>query len=246
MSGLFITGTDTDVGKTFVGACLAAALRRRGRDVGVMKPAQSGYAPGDPASDAVRLARWAGVDDPPDLVCPFAYEEPLAPEVAAARAGRPVDPARVRAALAELARRHRHLLVEGAGGLLVPLAPGWTVADLAVEAGFPLLVVARPGLGTVNHTLLTVFYARSRGLEVAGVVLNGYAEPLGVSEQVNPSLIKRYGDVPVIGRLPRLPALPEPEEAAEWAERCLDLAAVEAWLDRPAAGKQAAGEGRAR
>lgn len=152
----------------------------------------------------------------------------------------------MRGALAELARRHRHLLVEGAGGLLVPLAPGWTVADLAVEAGFPLLVVARPGLGTVNHTLLTVFYARSRGLEVAGVVLNGYAEPLGVSEQVNPSLIERYGDVPVIGRLPRLPALPEPEEAAEWAERHLDLAAVEAWLDRPAAGKQAAGEGRAR
>ncbi|WP_157058025.1 ATP-dependent dethiobiotin synthetase BioD, partial [Calditerricola satsumensis] len=104
--------------------------------------------------------------------------------------------------------------------------------------GFPLLVVARPGLGTVNHTLLTVFYARSRGLEVAGVVLNGYEEPLGVSERVNPSLIERYGNVPVIGRLPRLPALPEPEEAAEWVERYLDVAAVEAWLDRQAAGKE--------
>lgn len=221
--GIFVTGTDTGVGKTFVAAALAAALRRRGLDVGVMKPFQSGEPsekPGELSGDALALARAAGLTpprgdppktanyaawDPPELICPYSLRQPLAPRPAAEIEGVEIDLERVKAAYTELERRHELVLVEGAGGLAVPIKGDYLMADLATDLGLPLLVVARAALGTINHTVLTVEYARRRGLEIVGVVLNGYHEEApSLAERTNPGLVEELARVPVLGLLPRL------------------------------------------
>jgi dethiobiotin synthetase len=143
------------------------------------------------------LRAAAGVADEPGDICPYAFAPPLAPLVAARLEGRPVEASVVLDSVAELARRHDLLLVEGAGGLLVPVGEDWTIADLAAWLGLPLVVVARAGLGTVNHTLLTLEAARARGLEVAAVVLNGRSAATDASADTNPQLIRSFGDVPV-------------------------------------------------
>jgi dethiobiotin synthetase len=165
--GLFVTGTDTGVGKTVVTAALALTLKARGEDVGVVKPVQTGD------GDGAALKAWAGLAEDVDEIAPYSFRAPLAPLVAARLEGRTLELEEVAARVRSLAERHEIVLVEGAGGLLVPVGPDWTIADLAAALGLPLLVVARPGLGTVNHTLLTIEVARHEGLEVAAVVLNG-------------------------------------------------------------------------
>jgi dethiobiotin synthetase len=180
MTGLFVTGTDTGVGKTFVAAAIARSLIAAGREVGVLKPVATGaerVGEGWRCADAEALIEAIGGGVPLDRVAPLRFEEPLAPSVAARRLGSPLDRARVLSvvgdALAWWAGRAEVMVVEGVGGLLCPLAEGTTVADLAVALDYPLVIVARRGLGTLNHTLLTVEAARLRGLRVAGVVLNG-------------------------------------------------------------------------
>jgi dethiobiotin synthetase len=209
--GLFVTGTDTGVGKTFVACGLAAALSRSGADVGVMKPVASGCrrAPGAgrrglASGDAEALSRASGAGDPPALVTPFAFEPPISPDQAARLARRPIALDRVEAAFRALAGRHDVMLVEGVGGLLVPLGPGATVAEMALRLGLPLLVVARDGLGTLNHTLLTLDTARRRGLRVSAVVLNrADRRRPGLPERLNPATLRREAGVPVLGPLPR-------------------------------------------
>ena len=210
--GLFVTGTDTDVGKTYVTALLARRLREDGKRVGVYKPAVSGAEVfhGDAVwADVEALRSAAGLttaDD--DAICPQRFAAPLAPPVAAAAEGRAMDADLLTAGAAAWAGRCDALLVEGAGGLLCPLAfaegegtpaqGGVTVADAAAELGFPLLVVARAGLGTVNHTLLTLAVAAGRGLTIAGVILNAAdrAEPQAAN---NAAMIARFGGVRVLG-----------------------------------------------
>jgi dethiobiotin synthetase len=182
-AGLFVTGTDTGVGKTVVACALARALRARGVDVGVMKPTETGVGPEGPL-DAHALRAAAGSHDPIDDVCPEALALPAAPAVAAAAEGRSIDLPRIRRAAARLRARHACLLVEGAGGLLVPLAPGFSMADLAAELALPVLVVARARLGTLNHTLLTLEALERRRLALAGVVLC-HAEPLSRADARN-------------------------------------------------------------
>jgi dethiobiotin synthetase len=193
MRGAFVTGTDTGVGKTVVTAALALALRDRGLDAGVVKPVQTGE------GDAAELARLTGLAE--EGIAPFSFRAPLAPLVAARLEGRELALEDVATAVRTIAERHELIVVEGAGGLLVPVGPDWTVADLACELGLPLIVVARAGLGTVNHTLLAVAEARRRGLELLGVVLNGAGDE---SSATNPELIATFGDVPVLARLPQL------------------------------------------
>lgn len=200
MSGLFVTGTDTGVGKTVVAGAVALALRDRGLDVGVCKPVQSGALAADPAGDAMLLLGWTGVRDAPGEVCPHSFPEPVAPLVAARLAGEELDCDEVCERVRVLAARHDALVVEGAGGLYVPVGEQWTVGELAAKLAYPALVVARPGLGTVNHTLLTVVAARRLGIDVLGVVLNG-DDPLAAD---NAAMIERFGDVPVLGRTPLL------------------------------------------
>ncbi|MBI3323500.1 MAG: adenosylmethionine--8-amino-7-oxononanoate transaminase [Candidatus Omnitrophica bacterium] len=230
-SGLFVTGTDTGVGKTVVTAALARALRRRGVDVGVMKPVATGCRRRNGtlhSGDAERLLRASGASDSLDLVCPYRFEPPVAPLVALRQAqgerksvrGELVEPRtvsldRIEEAFRELARRHEVVLVEGIGGLLVPLSGRHTVADLARRLGLPVLIVARAGLGTINHTLLTLETARSDGLEVAGVVLNGFSGRPTLAEKTNPAVIRRLGNVPLWGVVPRLRP-PTPDRVARY------------------------------
>lgn len=198
--GIFVTGTDTGVGKTVVAAGLAAALKARGVNVGVMKPVQTGDYPGDAA--VLRLA--AGVDDPLKLILPCYLQAPLAPAVAASLGDRPVSPTLIMEGFHELCRRHEFMIVEGVGGLMVPLLDGYSVADLIIAMGLPALVVARPGLGTINHTLLTIKQAQSAGIRVLGTVINGCTDQPDLAERTNPQAIERYSGLPVLGLLPCL------------------------------------------
>lgn len=170
---VFVTGTDTGVGKTTVTATIARLLRQRGVDVGVMKPVETGVAdPRQPGPDA-RLLAWAVASgDPPELLAPCRFRLPVAPALAAKKEGAKIVLAELAAAARELTRRHQIVLVEGAGGLMVPLAGGLLVADLVQQLGARLLIVTRPDLGTLNHTLLTVFAARQLEIPLAGLVLN--------------------------------------------------------------------------
>jgi dethiobiotin synthetase len=181
---LFVTGTDTGVGKTVVGCAIAEALRRRHVAIGVMKPIETGVGPQGPL-DAISLAEAAGVADPLDLVCPQRFALPAAPSVAADHEGRTVDLAAIREAHAELARRHSYLLIEGAGGLLVPITAGFSMIDLAAEFGAPLVVVTRASLGTINHTLLTLEAIERRGLRLAGVVISHGPRAISSTDRAN-------------------------------------------------------------
>ena len=183
-AGVFVTGTDTGVGKTVVSCALASGLRARGIDVGVMKPAETGV-PKEGPLDARALRAAAAVSDPIELICPQTFALPAAPTVAAAHEGRSVDVAAIDAAYRALRERHRFLVVEGAGGLRVPAAEGLDMAGLAARVGLPVLLVARASLGTINHTLLTLESLRAEGLPLAGVVINHVGGPLSEADALN-------------------------------------------------------------
>jgi dethiobiotin synthetase len=194
---LLVTGTDTGVGKTVVAAALVFALRARGvRAVG-FKPAETGIDLGGP-TDSELLERASAGPEP--LAAPLLrLAEPLAPAVAAERAGHSLEPGAVEQRLQQLRSAGYTVVVEGAGGLLVPLAWGFDVADLAARHELAAIVVARAGLGTLNHVLLTAEALRSRGVALRGVVLNGRGEPPDLAEQTNPSLLARLlTGVPVV------------------------------------------------
>jgi dethiobiotin synthetase len=224
MRGLFVTGTDTEVGKTVVAGCIAAARRARGERVAAYKPVVTGLdepaAPGWPR-DHELLAAAAGVAS--SAVTPHLFGPPVSPHLAAELAGTTLDlDAMVLAAGAAAAEADADLLVaEGVGGLLVPLTARATVRDLAVALGLPLVVAARPGLGTINHTLLTLAAARAAGLTVAGVVMTPWPDEPSVMARSNRETIARLGDVDVAA-LPLLPDGSPPSLAAGGAALPLD------------------------
>ena len=204
--GLFITATDTDVGKTVVTGAIAMALRRRGFRVGVCKPAATGCRhdrEGLISEDAEMLAYCADTDVPLDIICPQRFIEPLAPAVAAERAGRPIDWQTIQRALDEITSRCDVLLVEGVGGLMVPMDRKTLVRDMIGWLGLPSVVVARPGLGTINHTLLTLAALREAKLPIAGVVVNRYpAENASIAEETNLAAFERWGKCPLLAVVP--------------------------------------------
>lgn len=204
--GLFITGTDTGVGKTVVTAALAAVLRADGVNVGVMKPIATGCVrrrEGLVSEDAEFLAKAADAPEPLDEISPIRLAEPLAPTVAAARAGVELDLLPMWRAWDRLKRAHDVMLVEGIGGALCPVTPRQSVADLAQRFHLPVLVVARPVLGTINHAAMTVEVLRARGLEVAGIVLNRYDHDSDdVAQSTNPDEVQRVTGAPVLGLVP--------------------------------------------
>lgn len=234
LPGLFVTGTDTGVGKTRIASAIASVLSREGLRVGVLKPVATGAerieGVGWRSEDAEALIAAIDREVPLDRVAPLLFEAPLAPPVAARESGTTLQFDNVLTATrtaidwwagpggAEI------LVVEGVGGLLCPLAEGATVADLAVALDFPLLIVARRGLGTLNHTLLTLEAARLRGLRIAGVVLNGSEATIDpLAEATNPiELSRRLGEVPFLADLPHgadLAALLGREHNLDWNER---------------------------
>lgn len=232
MSGLLITGTDTGVGKTFVAAGLARWLRGRGCALGVMKPAETGHSPSSGLwpPDARTLVMATGGNDPIGVVVPYVFEPAVAPLVAARRCGRPIEVERLRDAYERLEARHDFVLVEGAGGLSVPLAEFgegdrlFDFADLAKLFDIPLLIVSRAHLGTLNHTALTVEYARARGCRVVGIVLNGLDVTLGDdSVEDNPQLLEEMTGVPVLGSIERQEGVVDVGTMASACERALDF-----------------------
>lgn len=205
MRGVFITGTDTGVGKTMVGAALARFLRQRGVDVGVMKPAETGVADPTRLGPDGSLLQWAADSgDPIELISPYRLRLPLAPSLAAKHDGVRIDLEHLVGSARQLASAHEFLIVEGAGGLMVPLAGGFLIADLAAELGLPLLVVAKPSLGTINHTLLTVFAARGMELPLAGVIINNMPEQADAAEAQVPHAIGSLASADLLGVFPRV------------------------------------------
>ncbi|MCM3748004.1 dethiobiotin synthase [Paenibacillus pasadenensis] len=227
--GLFVTGTDTGVGKTVVTAAIAAALRSEGKNIGVWKPVQSGAALGQGITDAERLLKGSGMLELPDAVSPFTFEAPLAPMLAARQAGVELTMDGLIAAGTPLAERYDALLVEGAGGVAVPLTEDALVADFMAELGMPALIVARAGLGTINHTLLTASYLRNRGIPLLGVILNeGGAEPAvcDLSIESNAEQIERYGGMNVLGCFPPVKDDTDTETLIRAAAGSLSLGAI--------------------
>jgi dethiobiotin synthetase len=188
VSAIFVSGTDTGCGKTRVGCALARGLRAAGRRVRVLKPVETGCAERGGAlvpSDALALAAAAGDDSPLEQLCPYRLRLAAAPEVAARAEGVELDRQRISAALARARAGADCVLVEGAGGLLVPLGPDLDMAGLARRLGLPLLIVARARLGTLNHTLLTLEAAAARGLRVLGVAISHTDPELPDAERRN-------------------------------------------------------------
>jgi dethiobiotin synthetase len=199
MPGLFIAGTDTGVGKTVVTGGLAAYLRQRGVDVGVMKPVESGCLSGAPESDSYYLKKISRSPDVIDLINTYAFEAPLAPGVAAVLEGEEISFEKIGEAFHRLELLHPWVLVEGCGGLLVPLTPRQTVVDLIQFLNLPVLLVGRMALGTINHTLLSLHYLRDRGIPVAGVAFSCPTAKFDASARYNLETLSEWTDVPVWG-----------------------------------------------
>jgi dethiobiotin synthetase len=209
LPGLFITATDTGVGKTLVAGAIADWFRRRHRRVGVLKPIATGCVhrrEGLVSEDAEFLAHCAEARFPLDVICPVRYAEPLAPSVAAERAGKPVDWDAVQRSIRMITAGSDVMVVEGVGGVMVPLDAKHNVLDLARWLKLPAIIVARPGLGTINHTLLTLGALRDAGVNVAGVVIDRYpADGASIAEETNPRVIEKLGKVQVLCVVPDEP-----------------------------------------
>ncbi len=210
MKSIFVTGTDTGVGKTAVSCGLAAYLSlRKGYDVGVMKPFESGNeAPGqEMTGDAWALKAASGCPDDIRDINPYNFKAPLAPETAAMLENTQVDIARVTSVYTKLCDRHDIVIVEGAGGILVPIRDGCFYSDLISAWQIPVIIVSRLTLGTINHTLLSCHYLRSIGVTVSGVILNDMLGENDIASQTNPGMLEKYLTVPLLGVFPHMPDL---------------------------------------
>lgn len=207
--GIFITGTDTGVGKTFAAAAIARTLKNRGIKVGIMKPVTSGCTECDGrlVSDDAELLAWgAGIATVTPDMAPYLLHKPLAPSEAASADGVRISFPTIKDAYHRLCQQYDFIIVEGAGGLMVPLAGGLLVADLISALQLPALVVTRPNLGTINHTLLTTFGAKQMGITVSGVIINNYPEQPDEAEAYAPHLLGSLAGAPILGVFPKVSA----------------------------------------
>ncbi len=199
---VFITATDTHVGKTITTAVLGILLQERGVNVGIMKPAQSA------GHDAQFLKKILCIDDQIDLINPFYAPEAISPHLALKRAGKKFNPKVIKSALGELQKKHDVILIEGAGGLMVPLTDRYYNADLIKDLKAQVIIVARLGLGTINHTLLTVNQARAHGLKIKGIIFSDTKTgKKALPERTNAKEIEKLSKVKVLGIIPYLKPL---------------------------------------
>ncbi len=206
--GIFIAGTDTEVGKTFIAGGLARMWLKRGERVGVMKPIESGCVRSEGGLqplDALFLKEMSSATDNLDLIVPYRLEHSLAPSIAAELEGVKIDLENVKSIYQQLEVKYDIILVEGAGGLLSPLYKTFTNTDLIKLLEIPVIVVARNALGTINHTLLTVEYARSNGLTILGIIINNLSPNADLSTKDNPRVINELSGLPLLGVIPFLP-----------------------------------------
>ena len=205
IKGIFVTGTDTGVGKTMVSAALAHFLTERGLNVGIMKPAESGVS--DPArlGNDGSLLQWAAKSsDTIEEISPYRLRAPLAPAQAAEKDGCFIDFAGLVATAQKLGKRHDFLIVEGAGGLMTPLSGGLLMADLAKAIGLPLLVVTTARLGTLNQTLLTIFAAQQMEIPVAGYLINRMPAQPDEAAETAPHTLASLASADILGVLPEV------------------------------------------
>lgn len=205
-TGIFITGTDTGVGKTFISCGLIKAMRSMGMHVCPMKPVETGCTmkngeliPGD----TEKLMKASDISGPVDIINPFRFKKPLAPSVAAALEGKRIDRRTILRTYKKLSETYETVIVEGAGGIMVPIHKQYYVLDLIHDLDLPVIIVSRPGLGTINHSLLTVEAARSRGVKILGIIFNNASNTRrDLSFKTNPEVIHTSGKIPVIGTVP--------------------------------------------
>lgn len=198
VKGLFITATGTEIGKTVVSAGIAATLKNAGINVGVMKPISSGD-----TSDAEYLKHAAQVDDPLNLINPISLRYPLAPSVSARIECIDIDIAAIETKYDRLSKKYDFMIVEGVGGIAVPINDDFLVSHLIHRLNLPVVIIALSGLGTINHTMLTVEFARQNNIKIIGIVLNQInADTTGLVEQTNPEEIERITNVPIVGNVP--------------------------------------------
>jgi dethiobiotin synthetase len=207
MAGLFITATDTEVGKTVITGAIAAALKARGLNVAVMKPVASGGVYNHEgqliSEDADFLMQAALIpEEQRSLVNPVCLEPALTPAVAAQVSGVVIAIDQLLQAYRTLAATHDMVLVEGVGGITAPIWQDYLVADLMGDLGLPALIVARPNLGTINHTVLTAAYAKERRLKVAGIVINKWEQEENVLQTSNLAYIEQLTGLPIVGKFP--------------------------------------------
>lgn len=225
--GLFITGTGTEIGKTVIAGCLAATLKQSGINVGVMKPICSGD-----NLDAQYLKHAAHVDDPLTLINPIYLKYPLAPSVSARIQDKEIDINEIDTALNRLSEKYDFLIVEGVGGIAVPIRDNYLVAHLIHDLQMPILIVADAGLGTINHTVLTVSFAQAFNLKIVGIILNQlHPDEAGLAEQTNPHEIEKLTQIPVIGVVPYGNKLdsPKPDRSfmVDFFKRHVDINKIE-------------------
>jgi len=207
--GLFITGTDTGVGKTLAAAILAVALQQRlQQGFSYLKPMESGIKNLEDLSrksDGARVKKAAGLPHPLEDIIPFRFKEPLAPLLAAQRQQQVVSHKSLLNTVRKHLHQHEFTLVEGAGGLMVPLCPGYLVENLISDLQLPALVICRSALGGINHTLLTLSRLRQEGISITGIVINHATGNPGIAEKNFASQIKEFDPVPILGELPFVP-----------------------------------------
>jgi dethiobiotin synthetase len=197
MSGIFITGTDTEVGKTFVTILLALHFKEEGFDVGVMKPISTGAQKND---DARYLKKILELNDPLELINPIHLKHPLAPYTAANLLNKEINLKKIFSAHKKLMKSHDITLVEGIGGALVPITKKYFVVDLIKDLKLPAIIVSRAGLGTLNHTLSTIEVLKRRKIDILGVVMNGFRGK-ELSEKTNAEVISKLSGVPILAKI---------------------------------------------
>ena len=209
MNGLFITGTDTDIGKTALSALLLAELRRRTINATYLKPVQTGCVDGIPDLDyALAMASMKPSEEEYQNMAPYTFEPACSPHLAAKTESTEIDISEIVIAARTLAKDHEFIIAEGAGGIMVPLNPRETMLDLMQALKLPIVIAARPGLGTINHTLLSIRALRSDGLDIAGIVFVASSDTNpGLIEEDNANTIEQFGKVPILGTIPYCPQL---------------------------------------
>lgn len=238
--GVFITGTDTEVGKTIVTAGLVSLLIDDGLDVGVMKPIETGCPKKNGRlvpRDAAFLKAVSGSKDGLSLINPYRFSKPLAPLVAAEIDRKKVKLQRISSAYRKIRKRHDIIFVEGAGGLLAPLTGKLTNLDLILKLALPIIVVVGSKLGAVNHTLLTLNWAKENGIKIIGLVINqpnlNPSPRKNLAEKTNPILIRSFSGVPILGEVPHIPLISRPHIFSKSAvmnifKRAIDLEKIKA------------------
>jgi dethiobiotin synthetase len=233
--GFFITATDTGVGKTVISSALILLIKSLGFSVCGMKPIETGCIKQEnndsllPA-DGLFLKNISEVNESLDLITPIRFENPLAPYTASLLEDKTIELEVIQKAFIKLSNKYNIIIVEGIGGLLVPIKKDYFVLDLALELALPTIIVTRPGLGTINHTLLTLKHSLNEGLEVAGIIINYSAPPThSIAEKTNQNILEQICPLPIIGPFPNLKDL-EKETIEEASKKCIQLKHIKKYL----------------